>query len=80
MTASQPAKTPASWAELLTVAEVARVLNVDDTTVRRWVQRGAVKFPDVIVLPHGGERNCYRIRRSFLDRLLDTNHASQPEV
>ena len=29
--------------ELLTVSEVAKILRVDDTTVRRWVKQGALE-------------------------------------
>lgn len=54
--------------ELLTVAEVARILRVDDTTVRRWVKNGAL---EAIVLPHVRDRQAYRIRRDTLDKLLD---------
>jgi excisionase family DNA binding protein len=53
--------------ELLTVREVARILRVDDTTVRRWVKDGAL---EAVILPHTGERQAYRIRKSTLDNLL----------
>jgi excisionase family DNA binding protein len=62
---------------LLTVHEVARVLRVDDTTVRRWVRKGVLP---AIFLPGGGKRLGYRIRRTTLDHLLkegvpdDTGH------
>lgn len=55
--------------ELLTVAEVARILRVDDTTVRRWVKQGIL---EAVVLPHASERQAYRVRRSTLDKLLNT--------
>lgn len=54
-------------AQLLTVAEVARQLRVDATTVRRWIVIGAL---EAVVLPHRGERQAYRIRRSALDAIL----------
>lgn len=54
--------------DLLTVHEVARQLRVDDTTVRRWVKSGAL---EAISLPHRGNRQAYRIKRSTLDTLLD---------
>ncbi len=44
--------------DLLTVSEVARILRVDDTTVRRWVKQGAL---EAIVLPHVNERQAYRM-------------------
>lgn len=53
--------------ELLTVSEVADILRVDDTTVRRWVKQGTL---EAVVLPHVGERTAYRIKRETLDRVL----------
>jgi excisionase family DNA binding protein len=53
--------------ELLTVAEVARILRVDDTTVRRWVKQGTL---EAVVLPHLRERQGYRIKKETLDKLL----------
>ncbi len=58
--------------DLLTVAEVALILRVDDTTVRRWVKQGAL---DAIVLPHTNLRQVYRIRRETLDEVM----GSEPE-
>jgi excisionase family DNA binding protein len=59
--------------ELFTVSEVAERLRVDDTTVRRWIKNGVL---DAIVLPHAGDRQAYRIRRSTLDRLLQPASAN----
>ena len=53
--------------ELLTVSEVAKILRVDDTTVRRWVKQGAL---EAVVLPHLNTRQAYRIKRETLDRVL----------
>jgi excisionase family DNA binding protein len=53
--------------DLLTVSEVARILRVDDTTVRRWVKQGAL---EAVVLPHLNARQAYRIKRETLDRVL----------
>jgi excisionase family DNA binding protein len=53
--------------ELLTVSEVAEILRVDDTTVRRWVKQGAL---EAVILPHVNERQAYRIKRNTLDRVL----------
>jgi len=53
--------------DLLTVSEVAKVLRVDDTTVRRWIKQGAL---EAIVLPHKDARQAYRIKRETLDKLL----------
>lgn len=56
--------------ELLTVGEVARRLRVDDTTVRRWIKTGVL---EAITLPHRGERQSYRIRKTVLDDLLNSS-------
>jgi excisionase family DNA binding protein len=57
--------------ELLTVAEVAQILRVDDTTVRRWVKQGVL---EAVVLPHVNTRQGYRIKRETLNRVLgETN-------
>ncbi|GCF10880.1 helix-turn-helix domain-containing protein [Dictyobacter arantiisoli] len=53
--------------EILTVQEVAALLRVDDTTVRRWIKAGILK---AIVLPRAGERQAYRVRRAAIDVLL----------
>jgi excisionase family DNA binding protein len=60
--------------DLLTVSEVAEILRVDDTTVRRWVKQGAL---DAIVLPHVNERQAYRIRRETLEKLLGTTKSEE---
>ena len=60
--------------ELLTVSEVARILRVDDTTVRRWAKQGTL---DVVVLPHVNERQAYRVKRETLDKLLGSSAAAQ---
>ena len=53
--------------ELLTVSEVARILRVDDTTVRRWVKQGAL---EAVILPHVNERQASRIKRETLEKVL----------
>jgi excisionase family DNA binding protein len=53
--------------ELLTIAEVAQILRVDNTTVRRWVKVGAL---EAITLPHRNERQSYRIKRKTLNKVL----------
>ncbi len=53
---------------LLTVAEVAKILRVDDTTIRRWVKSGAL---EAIVLPHANKRRAYRVKRATLDQVLN---------
>jgi excisionase family DNA binding protein len=60
--------------DLLTVSEVARILRVDDTTVRRWVKSGAL---EAVPLPKRGVRQVYRIRRSTLDALMSEQKEKQ---
>lgn len=55
--------------DLLTVAEVATILRVDGTTVRRWVKQGTL---EAVILPHVNDRQAYRIRRDTLDAILAT--------
>ena len=57
--------------ELLTVREVARRLRVDDTTVRRWIKSGSL---EAITLPHRGKRSAYRVKKSTMDKLLQSPH------
>ncbi len=56
--------------DLLTVSEVAKILRVDTTTVRRWVKQGAIEG---VVLPHTGVRQGYRIKRGTLKNVLGTD-------
>lgn len=60
--------------QLLTVAEVARVLRVDNTTVRRWVKQGVL---EAVILPHKNERQGYRFKSETLENLLATQ--GQPQ-
>ena len=60
--------------DLFTVSEVARRLRVDDTTVRRWINSGAL---EAITLPHMGKRQAYRIKKSTLDTLLQASPPPQ---
>jgi excisionase family DNA binding protein len=54
--------------ELMTVSEVAEILRVDSTTVRRWIKNGSL---DAVTLPHMNKRCAYRIRRSTVDAMLN---------
>jgi excisionase family DNA binding protein len=54
-------------AGLLTIADVAKRLRVDRTTVRRWAKHGIL---NVVVLPHVGKRMSYRVKSETLDELL----------
>ena len=63
--------------DLLTVSEVADILRVDDTTVRRWVKQGVLA---AVVLPHVNGRQAYRIKRETLEKLLGETNPSQSTV
>jgi excisionase family DNA binding protein len=60
---------------LLTVAEVATILRVDATTVRRWVKCGVLP---AVALPHARKRQSYRIKRETLALLLENSTKLQP--
>jgi excisionase family DNA binding protein len=53
--------------ELLTVQEVAKILRVDVTSVRRWIKAGALKG---VKLPSNGKKQSFRIRREDVDALF----------
>jgi excisionase family DNA binding protein len=53
--------------ELFTIAEVAEILRVDSTTVRRWVKNGIF---EATTLPHVGMRQSYRIKRETIEKVL----------
>lgn len=55
--------------DLLTVSEVAGILRVDATTVRRWVEYGVL---EAVSLPHAGKRQAYRIKRETVEKLLNS--------
>lgn len=54
--------------DLLTVQEVADILRVDATTVRRWIKSGAI---EAVALPHQNIRTAYRVKRETVDNLLN---------
>jgi len=56
----------------LTVSEVADILHVDDTTMRRWVKQGTL---DAVVLLHVNACQAYRIKRETLNRVLGEEKA-----
>lgn len=67
----QPIVIPTSPSpELLTVAEVAVILRVDGTTIRRWAKQGAL---EAVILPHENERQAYRIKRETVNKILGTS-------
>jgi excisionase family DNA binding protein len=52
---------------LLTIAEVAKRLRVDATTVRRWINSGTL---EAVSLPHLNKRQSYRVKQSTISALL----------
>lgn len=64
--------------ELLTIRTVANRLQVDASTVRRWITLGKI---DAIALPQVGERTVYRVKKSALDRILHNSiHSSAAPI
>jgi excisionase family DNA binding protein len=59
--------------ELMTVDEVAKVLRLDPTTIRRYVKQGIL---EAVVLPHANKRQAYRIKKATLDAILNTTTAA----
>jgi len=62
--------------DLLTIAEVARILRVDDTTVRRWVKLGVLA---AVILPHVNARQAYRIKRETVEGIIGGALPETPE-
>jgi excisionase family DNA binding protein len=57
---------------LLTVQEVAKLLRVDPTTIRRWIKQGslqAISFPEKV---NQRQRQTHRIRQSVVNAVLQT--------
>jgi excisionase family DNA binding protein len=52
---------------LLKAKEVALILRVSDSTVRRWGKKGAMP---IIVLSRHRTRQTYRIKSEVIDRIL----------
>ncbi len=66
---------PDSGATLLRLAEVAAILRIDPSTLRRWVRRGVL----AAVRPVGA-RGTVRIERSEVERLLaESRSPTSPE-
>lgn len=60
---------------MLTVKQVARRINVDEATVRRWIQAGTLRAVNV-----GGRlRPEYRIRPSDLDDFISNRETDKPD-
>lgn len=69
LTKKKKEQAPTQQNELITVREVARQLNVEGSTVRRWIKNGSL---EAVELPSGlSARKSYRIKRSVLDAILE---------
>jgi excisionase family DNA binding protein len=64
------------YAELRTVQEVARYFRVDDTTVRRWIKKGAM---EAVALPKRGLRQAYRIKVTTVQK-YDSDYEGQEDA
>lgn len=53
--------------DLLTVKEVALILRLDTSTIRRWIKEYKI---DAVELPHSHKRTVYRVKRRTLETLL----------
>jgi len=53
--------------DLLTVQEVADLLRVDPTAIRRWIIAGILP---AVCLPHRAKRQTYRIKREDVEAIL----------
>jgi excisionase family DNA binding protein len=62
------------YERLLTVAQVAKILAVDKTTVGRWIRNGDI---EAVELPGSKTKKHYRIKRSVVDAIL--NRGREPE-
>ncbi len=64
--------------DLLTVAEVARILRWHEMTIRRHITSGLIPAWAVVTLPHRGKRTSYRLKRTWLVRLLAGKETDLP--
>jgi hypothetical protein len=59
--------------DLLTVAEVGRILRWNPMTVYRYIASGLIPPWAVVALPHRGKRTSRRIKRAWLESVLAGN-------
>jgi excisionase family DNA binding protein len=62
------------YERLLTVAQVAKILAVDKTTVGRWIRNGDI---EAVELPGSRTKKHYRIKRSTVDAILNKERREQ---
>lgn len=62
-----PARVTLEAGTLYTVDEIASLIRVDATTVRRWIKTGAL---EAVSLPHARKRQAYRIKGETVLSLL----------
>lgn len=66
--------------DLLTVAEVARTLRWNATTVRRHINSGVIPDTAIVRLPRTGTRTSYRVKRAWLDQVLVSKGTNQSRL
>jgi excisionase family DNA binding protein len=64
------------YEKLLTPKQVAKILNVDETTIRRWIKEGYI---EAVKLPGSGSRKYHRIRKSTVDTILNQGKSGSNE-
>lgn len=60
---------------LLTLHQVASRLQVDDTTVRRWIKNGVLPAVTLPTIP-GAKRQSYRVLPETMENLINPVYAT----
>lgn len=58
--------------EFMTVRELANLLRVNETTVRRWIGHGNL---EALLLPGTGKHKTYRIPRSSIEQMINQSQS-----
>lgn len=63
--------------KLLTAKEVAELLNIDESTVYKWVDEHRLGYID---LGRRYGRRCLRFKPSDIERMISTNHVQDSPI